>query len=620
MDATNAPPTQASDADNLQSWTQTITVPLTCWDAWGLMWRPESVKRWLGHHARVDLRTRDDRKDRPGNKVHVCDEGRERWALADDAGVWRTARCVRARAPSTVTLLVDVPAHWDTHQKTTQVNITIESGNRSGCIIRIEESKFPSAFHDEIKRYWFQRLNRLRDLSLRVRDRRRTVHQAVVVIHGIGEQQPGETLTNLVGSGVFGGKGAAQHQWVKPDYFSNSYELRRVTLKATKTQPSTDVFEFYWANVIRDTTLSQIGSWIRQLLLRWPVPGPLLPLWFFVWGLILIAPVLAMAVSAGVFEPWVGLALFAVPLSSVLWRFFGKPLAINFIGDAARYLRPHPDNIAHRQAIREAGVSLIQKLHDSGRYDRIVLLGHSLGSVIAYDIITHSWIRMHGTHQRPGRPSFKNIIAAEKRLCDAMGKKEFQKLQHDTWRQQRANTQPWLITDLVTVGSPLTYASFLIADNELAFDQAKSNRVLPTCPPSAELDPKTHKRMTFELPYVEPVGGDTRTFVVGHHATPFGVTRWTNLYFKTRHLGLGGDTVGGAVAKQFGGWVRDVALPSPRRWFSHTWYWRRSDGSNKHLKALRGALRLNSRKELMSLLEEIPAFTLADESDKRSKH
>jgi len=440
----------------------------------------------------------------------------------------------------------------------------------------------------------------------------------------------------LVGSEVFESDSATQHQWVKPDYFSNSYELRRVTLKATKTQPSTDVFEFYWAHVIRDTTLSQVGSWIRRLLLRWPVPEPLRPLWFFVWGLILIALVVAMGVSAGVFAPWVGLALFAVPVSSVLWRFLGKPLAINFIGDAARYLRPHPDNIAHRQAIREAGVSLIQKLHDSGRYDRIVLLGHSLGSVIAYDIITHAWIRMHGTHQRPGRPSFKNVIAAEKRLCDAMGKKEFQKLQHDAWRQQRANTQPWLITDLVTVGSPLTYASFLIADNELAFDQAKSNRVLPTCPPRGELDPKTHKRMafklpnvrmtlefpyvrmTFELPYVEPVGGDTRTFVVGHHAAPFGVTRWTNLYFKTRRLGLGGDIVGGAVAKQFGGWVRDVALPPPRRWFSHTWYWRRSDGSNKHLKALRGALRLNAREELLSLLEEIPAFALADESDKGS--
>lgn len=96
-------------------------------------------------------------------------------------------------------------------------------------------------------------------------------------------------------------------------------------------------------------------------------------------------------------------------LAGAAWRFLGKPLAVNFSGYAARYLRPKPANIEHRQAIRQAGVSLIEKLHDSGRYDRIVLVGHSLGSVIAYDIVTHAWIRMHQEHRRPTGPAFCGI-------------------------------------------------------------------------------------------------------------------------------------------------------------------------------------------------------------------
>jgi hypothetical protein len=32
---------------------------------------------------------------------------------------------------------------------------------------------------------------------------------------------------------------------------------------------------------------------------------------------------------------------------ATLWRLLGQPMALNFVGDAARYLRPHPANIAH---------------------------------------------------------------------------------------------------------------------------------------------------------------------------------------------------------------------------------------------------------------------------------
>ena len=38
-----------------------------------------------------------------------------------------------------------------------------------------------------------------------------------------------------------------------------------------------------------------------------------------------------------------------------------------------------------------------------------------------------------------------------------------QELQHEAWKKLRANSQPWLITDLVTLGSPLSAAHFLMA-------------------------------------------------------------------------------------------------------------------------------------------------------------
>ncbi|MEW8268619.1 MAG: hypothetical protein AB2731_20955 [Candidatus Thiodiazotropha sp.] len=60
------------------------------------------------------------------------------------------------------------------------------------------------------------------------------------------------------------------------------------------------------------------------------------------------------------------------------------------VGDAARYLRPAAQNIQRRQEIRTAGVDLLKNLHDRG-YDRIIIVGHSLGSVIGYDILTYAF-------------------------------------------------------------------------------------------------------------------------------------------------------------------------------------------------------------------------------------
>lgn len=582
--------------ENSRTWSGSISVNLSRPQAWDLMWRQEGREVWLGPQSRVDL------------------ESDGRWVLADRAGAWRTAHSVKVIPPSSVTIQIDAAASWGPFQGRTTAQLLIAPVSNSRCTITITESGFPARHEAEVGHYWQRRLRHLAELAARIDTRRRSVRQAVVVIHGIGEQQPGETLNDLIASGVLTSADPAQAMWVKPDYFSDSFELRRASLKGSRTRPATDVFEFYWAHLIRDTTLAQVGAWLRQLMLRRTVPTPLRPLWFLAWISLLVAGAATILYLAGVEAAvWLFTAPAVLTLAGLGWRLFGEPVAVDVIGDAARYLSPKPGNIAQRQAIREAGVALVEKLHESGRYDRIVLLGHSLGSVIAYDIITHAWIRMHARHRRPSRPSFRELVAVERALHQPLASKARQALQHAAWRRQRANTQPWLITDLVTVGSPLTYANFLVADSRTAFEKAKSDRVLPCCPPVTELDPKSgHRRISFERPYPGAIAGDTRTFVIGHHAAPFALTRWTNLYFRTRCRGLCGDLIGGPVAPLFGEWVRDVPLASPSKGFTHTWYWRRGEHGNRHLKALRGALGLDCRKELLSLLGEIPAFALLD--------
>ncbi len=62
-----------------------------------------------------------------------------------------------------------------------------------------------------------------------------------------------------------------------------------------------------------------------------------------------------------------------------------------YLGDVASYARATPETVAQRAAVRERGLDLLKKLSDDPEYDRIVLVGHSLGSIIAYDLLQLLW-------------------------------------------------------------------------------------------------------------------------------------------------------------------------------------------------------------------------------------
>jgi hypothetical protein len=224
-------------------------------------------------------------------------------------------------------------------------------------------------------------------------------------------------------------------------------------------------------------------------------------------------------------NPWVAALATIVPImAGVVWKLAGRSIVLNYIGDAARYLSPKPGNVAHRQAIREAGVDLLSNLHDTGDYDRIVVVGHSLGSVIAYDILTFAWIKLHREHRQPRHPNFSALRAVERAIGTSIDAEQARLLQYAAWEQTRRNTQSWLVTDLVTLGSPLAHAETLMAPTPEAFADLIADRVAPRCPPICDA-----RRCTFDLAYPHFSHGSAQTFTVFHHAALFATTRWTNL-------------------------------------------------------------------------------------------
>src|SRR5258705_2344073 len=243
--------------------------------------------------------------------------------------------------------------------------------------------------------------------------------QAVVLIHGIGEQRPMETLKGFVAALL-----CDRPYYSKPDEVSDSYELRRFKLRrdALEEWPETDFYEYYWAHQMYGTTLSHVLHWFLRVMKRGgrflgakPTPYPRLRLFARIsWGLAFAAAVGAVGLVwmygwnswttiSQIFAAGGTVAVLAVAFYLLLKIFFQALLDV--VGDAARYLDVAPKNVARRYAILRGGIRLLRKLHEDHdenergikyRYGRVVLVGHSLGSVIAYDILRHYWGKVNG--------------------------------------------------------------------------------------------------------------------------------------------------------------------------------------------------------------------------------
>jgi hypothetical protein len=368
---------------------------------------------------------------------------------------------------------------------------------------------------------------------------------------------------------------------------SRDFELRRITTNYKNVR--TDFFEFYWAHLMNETKMAQVWAWARVLLIRNPsrIPKQLKPVWR-----LLVAPSLLFLAGASfrVFPEqaaeWIGLSKSQVDVATGAVALAWVGIAwflVHYVGDAARYLHVRPPNIDVRHSIRTAGVDLLTKLHESGKYNRIVIVGHSLGSVIGYDILTYFWQSCYSKLE----PEGTQLVAALEALeCLA----DQRKLQADVYlrdqaayfRELRDQQCPWLVTDFITLGSPLANAGVLLAKNMDRLKAKQCERELPRCPPQLEDD----KRFSFT--------SEDSNVRKPYHAALFAPTRWTNLYFPSSWAILG-DPIGGPLAPAFGPGVRDVPVKTQQQGyvFTHTLYWKEPSGATApHIQALREALRI----------------------------
>lgn len=412
--------------------------------------------------------------------------------------------------------------------------------------------------------------------------------KAVVLIHGIGEQRPIETLRGFV-KGIAHKLRKQKNEtlfWEKPDPAYGNYETRKMTLLDHKDNSKTDFFEFYWAHRMRNTNFSHIRDWLKRVLFCSPskVSKRLRSVFYFIWLLILLS-ILIIAYSVytyGIADFYSRVATYISGAVSILILGFLSTYLYGFLGDAGRYLDPLPSNIAEREAIRREGVTLLQNLQDSGRYDRIVLIGHSLGSVIAYDLVKFLWNDNFKKYQEDSAINaseneemnallYASEEAAKKLNRGEISLDEFRSSQEKALRYYKAIGNGWKLTDLLTVGSPLTHAGYLFANGCDTFFDLKEHREYPTCPPCFQMTVDTN------IEDSEETLSNGKKIKRYNHSSPFAITKWTNIYYSS-------DYIGGELASSFGKGIRDIELKRSKWCFllplGHTGYWDFKSGDN----------------------------------------
>ena len=261
-------------------------------------------------------------------------------------------------------------------------------------------------------------------------------------------------------------------------------------------------------------------------------------------------------------------------------------------------------------------IGLLKRLHEEEdrRYHRIIVVGHSLGSVIAYDALTHLWQSRHSklvTAPVGGQPELEQSRRLGLRLTAGNMDDEtredlverYQVRQRRLWAEQLRIGIDWQITDLVTLGSPLTHCNFLLSRGQKEWEMMTEQREYPTAPPQAEDDRDQEQGKSRLQRKVISFPNEEKNVRILHHAALFACTRWTNLYFPADPLA---GRVGGA--DRFGLAVKDVRL-TPVRFRSrsplaHTAYW--SEGETNARDELLRALNSTKANHRPKLLKRSP--------------
>lgn len=230
---------------------------------------------------------------------------------------------------------------------------------------------------------------------------------AIIIIHGIGQQAPFETLDSFC-RGLIVSLGLkvkdiehclAPFQNNKGDRFTDSFI--RINLKSPINDGVTriDIFEYYWANLTeRKITTSEISEWINDTLKGAKTLYKNTPelknitaqskgkYWHKLsslanWGMIVFRILKFFLALIPSWEILRGLRNFIEKKAAFI--------IIGYVGDVAIYtsMDVKSKNYNTRSAILKGSMTLLQNILKKKRYSNVIVAGHSLGSVIAYDTV-----------------------------------------------------------------------------------------------------------------------------------------------------------------------------------------------------------------------------------------
>jgi hypothetical protein len=464
--------------------------------------------------------------------------------------------------------------------------------------------------------------------------------QAVVIVHGMGEQRPMDTLRGFV-QAVWAHdparapsyahvvdpddpSGAKINQsWITPDSRTNSHELRRITTPYDVDHRRTDFYELYWADITEGTTRGRLAAWVTNLLWRKPADIPRDARKLYAVTLLAVIVVLCALLVLATLTwqqhiSWATSALIITLASVVIWAVdqFGLP----YFGDVAAYVRAEAATVEKRALIRSRGLTLLKRLMKDDAYDRIVLVSHSLGSMIAYDLLQILWadFRPRKLEAIRDKAKLEAIDAIDKATLGSDGSawpdglKDLAGFRRDQWElYQQLRTKspdhplPWKISDFVTLGSPLTHSEFLVTYNLAEFRRGIAERLFSACPPVAD---GAAAGGTVLYQEGRSLAGERQRAV--HHGAVFAATRWTNIFDRGNGW-LTGDPISGPMTENFGPGVENIQVElrsSLGRLFTHTLYWSLAatgvevaapagTPSCSHLEVLRNAVDLGRKLE-----------------------
>jgi len=250
---------------------------------------------------------------------------------------------------------------------------------------------------------------------------------AFLVIHGIGEQNPFETLDSFTRGFVklFNDNKLAfniSHRISeRKESSGSSWTESFVRLQPDNGDGFIDIHEYYWAYLTEEKiTVPEVGQWVEQTLegtrkfyaeneelrKRYETNGTakyrLTKVLILLHLLSVVYPLLKIVVPLLSY-------LFRLPLISgfkkgaVFLEGLLRPVIVGYIGDVAIYttVDEKSEFFEVRRKILAESQLLIESLLTEETYNRIIIVGHSLGSVIAYDTLNSLNLRANLPNSRP---------------------------------------------------------------------------------------------------------------------------------------------------------------------------------------------------------------------------